>query len=61
MSDARCPILSSFRPRSKPGMPRSIASSEIPLWPAAGSVFTTVTTRSARMPLLMNVFAPLTT
>jgi hypothetical protein len=33
----------------------------MPLWRCDGSVFTAVITRSALMPLVMNVFEPLTT
>ena len=33
----------------------------MPLWRCVGSVFTAVITRSALMPLVMNVFEPLTT
>ena len=33
----------------------------MPRWRSAGSVFTAATTRSALMPLVMNVFDPLTT
>ncbi len=45
----------------EPGMPRSRTNSDIPLWRWVGSVFTAVITRSALMPLVMNVFEPLTT
>ena len=55
------PSLSRLRPRAKPGIPRSTTSSEMPACRAVGSVFTAVTTRSALIPLVMNVFAPLTT
>ena len=55
------PILSSLRPRSNPSMPRSTTSSEMPWWPASGSVRATTMTRSDRMPLEMNVFEPLRT
>ena len=34
---------------------------EIPWWPPASVVFTAQTSRSARTPLVMNVFEPLTT
>ena len=33
----------------------------MPLWRSVGSVFTAVMTRSALMPLVMNVFDPFTT
>ena len=33
----------------------------MPVWRWVGSVFTAVITRSALMPLVMNVFEPLTT
>ena len=33
----------------------------MPAWRCVGSVFTAVITRSALMPLVMNVFEPLTT
>ena len=61
MSWACWPILSRLRPRSNPGMPRSITSRLMPLCRWVGSVFTAVITRSALIPLVMNVFAPLTT
>ena len=38
-----------------------MASTLMPLRPAAGSVFTAVMTRSALMPFVMNVFDPFTT
>ena len=55
------PTFSRLRPRSKPGMPRSSTISEMPRWRCVGSVFTAVITRSALMPLVMNVFDPFTT
>ena len=61
VSWACMPILSRLRPRSKPSMPRSSTSSDMPRWRWAGSVLTAVITRSALMPLVMNVFEPLTT
>ena len=51
---------SSFLLTVKPGVPRSITSSEMPPWPAP-PVRTAVVTKSARQPEVMNVFAPLTT
>jgi hypothetical protein len=42
-------------------MPSSITSRLIPACRASGSVFTAVITRSALMPLVMKVLAPLTT
>ena len=61
VSWALSPILSRLRPRSKPSMPRSTTSRLMPWWPASGSVRATTTTRSDRMPLLMNVLEPLRT
>ncbi len=61
VSCACMPIFSRLRPRSKPSMPRSTTTSDMPAWRCVGSVFTAVITRSALMPLVMNVFDPLTT
>ncbi len=61
VSCACMPSLSRLRPRSKPAIPRSTTTSEIPRWRSEGSVFTAVITRSELMPLVMNVFAPFTT
>ena len=61
VSCALMPTLSRLRPRSKPGMPRSTASSEKPCAPLSGSVRATTSTRSALMPLVMNVLDPLST
>ena len=55
------PSLSRLRPRSKPSIPRSSTIRLMPLCFCDGSVFTAVITRSALMPFVMNVFAPLTT
>ena len=55
------PSLSRLRPRSKPGIPRSMTSSDIPAWRWVGSVLTATITRSALMPLVTKVFEPLTT
>ena len=51
---------SSFLLTVKPGVPRSMTSSETPPWPSP-PVRTAVVTKSARQPDVMNVFAPLTT
>jgi hypothetical protein len=61
VSWACMPILSRFRPRSNPSVPRSTTTSDIPRCRSFGSVFTAVTTRSALMPLVMKVFDPLRT
>ena len=61
VSWACMPTFSRLRPRSNPSMPRSITSSDMPRCRWVGSVFTAVITRSALMPLVMNVFDPLTT
>ena len=61
VSWACSPILARLRPRSKPSMPRSTTSSEMPWCPASGSVRQTTTTRSDRIPLEMKVFDPLST
>ncbi len=61
MSDAHQPSFSSLRETLKPSMPFSITRNEIPWWPPSSVVFTAVTTRSARTPLVMNVFDPFTT
>jgi len=55
------PILSSFLPFSKPGVPSSTAMSEIPVYggSAFASVLAATSTRSQSRPLLMNVFWPL--
>ena len=42
-------------------MPFSITRNESPWWPPSWVVFTAVTTKSARTPLVMNVFEPFTT
>ena len=42
-------------------MPFSISRKDSPEWPPSVVVFTAVTTKSARTPLVMKVFAPLTT
>ena len=55
------PTLSRLRPRVKPGVSRSTTSRLSPRCRLAGSVRTAVITRSALIPLVMNVFAPLTT
>ena len=60
MSEACQPIFSSLRVTSKPGMPFSIRRNEMPPWPPSGVVLTAVTTKSARTPFVMNVFAPFT-
>ena len=58
------PIFSSLRETSKPGtwLPsssrRSTRNSVIPSWRASGSVFATRRMKSARAPLVMNVFEP---
>ena len=54
--------MSRLRPRLKPGMSRSTTSRLMPFEPgASGSVCATTMTRSALMPLVMNVFEPLST
>ena len=60
MSEHSQPILSSLRDTVKPGVPLSTTISEIPCAPAS-PVRTAVTTKSARTPDVMYVFAPLTT
>ena len=45
----------------KPSMPFSSSRNDRPLWPPSWVVFTAVTTKSARTPLVMKVFEPLTT
>ena len=61
------PIFSSLRETENPGtaLPsssrRSTTNRVIPSWRASGSVFVTRTQKSARAPLVMNVFAPLIT
>ncbi len=62
VSCALRPTLSRLRPRSKPAMPRSTTSSDVPYAAfASGSVLATTMTRSELMPLVMNVFWPLRT
>ena len=62
VSCALRPTFSRFRPREKPGMPRSTTSRLMPFAPgASGSVRATTITRSALMPLVMKVFDPLST
>ena len=58
MSDSGCPTLSSFRPRSKPGMPASTANKVMPLAPLSGLVRAATSTKSALAPLVMKVFEP---
>jgi hypothetical protein len=60
VSLAHHPVLFSFLDTVKPGVPRSITSSETPPWPAP-PVRTAVVTKSARVPDVMNVLAPVTT
>ncbi len=60
VSEAHQPILSSFLLTVKPGVPRSITSSEMPPWPGP-PVRTAVTTKSARQPEVMNILLPVTT
>src|SRR3954469_20367622 len=60
VSDACQPSFSSLRETVKPSMPFSRTKKERPWCPPAGVVFTAVTTKSARTPLVMNVFEPLT-
>ena len=61
VSWACMPSLSRFRPRVKPGMPRSATSRLMPRCPAAGSVRATTITMSASWPLEMKVFWPFST
>ena len=61
VSCACMPTFSRLRPRSKPWHPRSSTTSDMPACRCVGSVFTAVMTRSALIPLVMNVFDPLTT
>ena len=61
MSEACQPIFSSFFETAKPSMPFSMIRNEIPWWPPSSVVFTAVTTKSARTPLVMKVFEPFTT
>ena len=49
------------RPRSKPSMPRSMITIDIPRCFSFGSVLSAVMIRSALMPLVMKVFEPSTT
>ncbi|MNP76692.1 hypothetical protein D3C76_1739830 [compost metagenome] len=46
---------------SKPGVSASTRNRLVPFAPALGSVLATTITRSARKPLVMNVFEPLIT
>ena len=61
MSEACQPIFSSFLETVKPSMSFSISRNDRPGWPPSAVVFTAVTTKSARTPLVMKVFEPLTT
>ena len=61
VSWACMPTFSRLRPRSKPSIPRSSTSSDMPRWRWLGSVLTAVMTTSALMPFVMNVLEPLTT
>ncbi len=61
MSDACQPSFSSFPATEKPSMSCSISRNEMPWWPPSSVVLTAVTTKSARTPLVMKVFEPLTT
>ena len=60
VSLAHQPVFLSFLLASKPGVPFSMTSSEMPPWPGP-PVRTAVVTKSARVPLVMKVFAPVTT
>ena len=60
MSLAHQPVFWSFLLTVKPGVPRSMTSSEMPPWPSP-PVRTAVVTKSARQPDVMNVLLPLTT
>ncbi len=61
MSEASQPSFSSFFDTEKPSMPFSISRKERPWWPPSSVVFTAVTTKSARTPLVMKVLDPFTT
>ncbi|CFS46054.1 Uncharacterised protein [Mycobacterium tuberculosis] len=61
VSWASNPILSSWRPRSNPAMPRSTTNKLNPCAPFSGSVCATTITRSELIPLVMNVFDPFST
>ena len=58
VSDALSPILFSFFPFRKPGVPVSIANAEIPLFSRAGSVTANTIVRSPTEPWVVNVFEP---
>ena len=59
VSDSGWPTLSSLRPREKPSVPFSTAKSVMPLAFFSGVVRVATMTRSALLPLVMNVFDPL--
>ena len=61
VSDERTPSLSSFLPARNPLVPRSTMKAETPLLPLVRSVTAMTTAVSARRPLVMNVFDPLST
>ena len=60
VSLARQPVFLSLPITSKPGVSFSTTRSEMPPWPS-GPVRTAVVMKSARVPDVMKVFAPLTT
>ena len=59
VSEQRQPVLSSWRPTLKPGVPFSTAKIEMSRWP--GPVRAATKTRSACTPLVMNSLLPLIT
>jgi hypothetical protein len=60
VSEAHQPIFDSRLLTEKPGVPRSITSSDRPPWPGP-PVRTAASTQSARVPEVMNILAPVTT
>src|SRR6266853_4057067 len=56
--DDRCPILSSWRPTRNPANPGSTKNAEMPLPPAAGSVFANTRSTPAALPFVTQVFVP---
>ena len=58
MSEACQPSLS-IACAEKPGWSVSTMKNEIPPWPPSGVVFAADTIQSARTPLVMNIFEPL--
>ena len=61
VSEHRCPILFSFLPKERPGVPASTIKPDIPLYPASGSVLANMKNQSALPAPVIHIFEPLMT